>query len=229
MEKFYSVLAQANLLYGLDLQEDDAIEIALIGWEKIGNKIHRLYNYTTRIDKNSLTVELPCNCDEIESVTYNFEDWQDVTGTSNSGDYNSQYTENYIEANKDYKSALYSSGKYAKYKRIGNTLYFEADYGTVHIKYKGYELDEEDLPYLTNKEVDALACYCAFVKKYKEGLATHNGAILQEAQLLEQRWLKLCDAARVPSYLNQNDMNQILDAKTRWGRKQYGKSYKPII
>jgi hypothetical protein len=75
MEKFYSVLAQANLLYGLDLQEDDAIEIALIGWEKIGNKIHRLYNYTTNIDKNSLTVELPCNCDEIESVTYNFEDW----------------------------------------------------------------------------------------------------------------------------------------------------------
>ena len=46
--------------------------------------------------------------------------------------------------------------------------------------------------------------------------------------MLEQRWLRLCDEARVAIKLNQNEMNQILDAKTSWGRKLYNKSYKPI-
>ena len=52
--------------------------------------------------------------------------------------------------------------------------------------------------------------------------------MLQEAQLLEQRWLKLCDAARVSIYINQNEMNTILDAKTSWNRKIFNKSYKPM-
>jgi hypothetical protein len=41
--------------------------------------------------------------------------------------------------------------------------------------------------------------------------------------------LRLCNAARVPSYFSQNDMDKILDVKTRWDRKQYGKSFKSII
>ena len=52
--------------------------------------------------------------------------------------------------------------------------------------------------------------------------------MIQEAQLLEQRWLKLCDAARVPSYMNQNDINRILDAKVSFNRKIFNKSYKPV-
>ena len=30
-------------------------------------------------------------------------------------------------------------------------------------------------------------------------------------------------------HLSQNDMNAILDVKSRWDRKQYGKSHKPIL
>jgi hypothetical protein len=46
--------------------------------------------------------------------------------------------------------------------------------------------------------------------------------------MLKQEWLKLCDAARVTTYLSQNDMNKILDAKTNWNRKVFNKSYKPV-
>ena len=59
-------------------------------------------------------------------------------------------------------------------------------------------------------------------------MRTHNQAIIQEAQLLNQRWLQLCDAARVSEYINQNDMDKILDAKVTFNRKIYGKSFKPI-
>lgn len=228
MENFNSVLYQANLLYGLDINEDTAIEIALIAWNKIGNKQQRLYRLKTDVDKETLSVELPCNCNEIEAVTYNFEDWQYTTNDTVHGDYNSQYVEHYIEGQKAFKNPYYASGKYVKYTRSGDTLYFENNPGTINILYKGVILDDDDLPYLTPKEVEAISCYLAFTTKFKEGIATHNQAILAEAQLLEQRWHKLCDAARVPTYINQNDMNRILDAKTSWNRKMFGKSYKPL-
>jgi hypothetical protein len=41
-------------------------------------------------------------------------------------------------------------------------------------------------------------------------------------------WEKKCDAARVKSEIwSQNDMDMILDAKTSWNRKMFGKSFKP--
>lgn len=228
MENFYSIISQANLLYGLDMNEDDAIEIGLIGWNKIGNKQCRLYRYRTEIDKDTLSVELPCNCDEIEAVTYDYEDWKYTSNDTMNGDYQSQFIENYIEGRKLYENQFYVNGKYAKYERAGDTLYFDKNYGAVNILYKGIIVDDDELPYLSQKEVDALACFCAYTKRFKEAWATHNQAMFQEAQLLEQKWLKLCDAARVPSYINQNDMNKILDAKTNFNRKIFNKSYKPV-
>ena len=41
--------------------------------------------------------------------------------------------------------------------------------------------------------------------------------------------MKACTAARIPDMFTQNDMDAILDVKTRWDRKQYGKSFKPIL
>lgn len=228
MENFYSVIAQANLLYGVELDEDDAIEIALIGWNKIGNKQYRLYRYRTSPSGEDLSIQLPCNCDEIEAITYDYEDWNYTSSKYINGDLDSQFTENYIESKKLYEDPLYTGGKYVKYHRVGDMLYFDQDYGKLNILYKGVELDENELPYLTTKEVDALACYIAYTVRFKQGWALHNAQMLQEAQLLEQRWLKLCDAARVPSYLNQNDANKILDAKVSFNRKIFNKSYKPV-
>lgn len=227
MENFYQVLNHANLLYGLEMNEDDAVEIGLIAWNKIGNKQCRLYRYITNIDKDTLSVELPCNCDEVEAVTYGFEDWNYTTSDTVNGDYNSLFTEHYIEGRKEFKNAFYSSGRFVKYERVNDTLYFEENYGPIQILYKGVELDENELPYLTEKEVDAIACYLAFTQRFKEGWAAHNAQMIQEAQLLEQRWLKLCDAARV-KYLNQNDMDKILDAKHKFNRKIFNKAYKPV-
>lgn len=228
MENFYSVITQANLLYGVEINEDDAIEIALIGWNKIGNKQCKLYRYRVTPNCIDLSIQLPCNCDEIEAVTYDYEDWNYTSSKYIDGDYNSQFTEHYIEARKSHEDPLYTSGRYVKYERVGDTLYLDKDYGPINILYKGVELDENDLPYLNHKEVEALACYIAYTERFKQGWALHNTAMLQEAQLLEQRWLKLCDAARVPTYLNQNDANRILDAKVSFNRKIFNKSYKPM-
>lgn len=64
---------------------------------------------------------------------------------------------------------------------------------------------------------------------YKKGLQTGNQLITQQALDLKREWSKLCDAARIAEHISQNEMNEILDAKTSWNRKVYGKSLKPLV
>lgn len=228
MNDFNYIYTVANSLYGLELDPEQFEELGLTAWNLIGNKTVRLYNYSADISCDDLSVQLPCNCDIIEAVTYNHEDWNYSTNKTVNGDYNSQFTEQYIEARKLYQSPLYISGKYAKYERVGDTLYFDKDYGKVNILYKGIILDEDGLPKVNEKEALAIATYIAFATKQKQGWITNNQNIIQLAQYLYQQWLKYCDSARVPLSIDQNTMNQVLDAKSSWNRKVYNKAYKPI-
>ena len=120
-------------------------------------------------------------------------------------------------------------GRFVKYERVGDTLYLDQEYGgKIYILYKGDILDDEGLPQITDAEAIAIATYCAYLTKFKEGLMTNNPNIIQMAQFLKQEWLQKCDAARIPESVSMNEMNEILDAKTSWNRKIYNKSYKPI-
>lgn len=228
MNDFNYIYTVANSLYGLELEPEQFEELGLTAWNLIGNKTVRLYNYSADISCDDLSVQLPCNCDIIEAVTYNHEDWNYSTNKTVNGDYNSQFTEQYVEARKLYQAPLYISGKYAKYERVGDTLYFDKDYGKVNILYKGIILDEDGLPQVNEKEALAIATYIAFATKQKQGWITNNQNIIQLAQYLYQQWLKYCDSARVPLSIDQNTMNQVLDAKSSWNRKIYNKAYKPI-
>lgn len=71
LENFNAAYYTANLLYDLELKPEEFEEIGLIAWNKIGNRRTRLYRYTTSIQCPDNTVELPCNCDIVEAVTYN--------------------------------------------------------------------------------------------------------------------------------------------------------------
>lgn len=228
MQEFYSAMYQAHLLYGIDIQGDDFEELGLIAWQKIGNKRVRTYRYCTTVDCDSDgAIELPCNCDIIEAVTYDFEDWNYTDNIKPNGDINSAYVEGYIESRKRFNNPLYMSGKLVKYERVGDTLYINSGYkGKINILYRGVILDSNGLPELTDKEVDAIAAYIAYTQKYKQYLQTNNRDLFQQAQILGREWNTLCDSARVSSYVNQNEMNDILDAKVSWNRKGYNKSLK---
>jgi hypothetical protein len=122
-------------------------------------------------------------------VTYGFEDWNYTSSTLPNGDYNSQFVESYIEGKKAFKDPLYVSGRYVKYTRVGDTLYLDQSYGgRVNILYKGEILDEEGLPQITDKEALAIATFCAYLTKFKEGLRTNNPNTIKFSQELERKW-----------------------------------------
>lgn len=225
--KFYQAMYQAKLLYNISFtNEDDFAEIALNAWSIIGNKNVRIFKYiATPVDGK---IELPCNCDIIEAVLAPNEDWDYTSNLRNDGNYESLWIEEYIEQFKSSRNPLYEKGHYVHYEQLGDTLYFEKNYPSILIIYKGIDLDEDGLPYINDKEMNAIAAYVAYVIKFKQGLATNNQGVIQASQILEKKWLIACDQARTPEYLSQNDLNEIADVKTSWNRKLFGKSYKPL-
>lgn len=227
MNPFHYSMSLLETLYGIDVPEDEFEEVALVAWNLIGNKRTRIYRYSTCMNACSdNTIELPCNADILEAVTASWEDWRDTTNTTDNGDMSSLFTEQYIEHRKDFHDPLYQGGKFIKYERVGDTLYLNRPYPKVNILYRGIILDEDGLPELTDKEALAIATYCAYAIKFKEGIRTNNAAAIQLSESLQQKWLIQCDQARTPDYINQNDIDQILDAKTNWNRKIFNKSYK---
>lgn len=220
-------MSLCQTLYGIDLKEEDFEEIALTGWNLIGNKRTKIYRYQVCMNNCSdNTIELPCNCDMLEAVTTSWEEWGNVTNDTPDGDLSSAFTEQYIEYRKRFQDPLYQKGKFIKYERVGDTLYLDRHYPQVNILYRGLVLDEDGLPEITDKEALALATYCAYIAKYREGLMTNNSNLISIAENLKQRWNIQCDQARTDQYLSQNEWNDVLEAKTNWNRKVYSKSLK---
>ena len=226
---FHYAISLAQTLYDVEGDTDDLEEIGLVAHNSIGNKHTQLHKILLNVNCEDGSVQLPCGVDVIEAVTYcGLEDWNYVSNTKEHGDLSSLYTENYIEAQKAFLDPHYISGKYVKYRKVGDKLYVNKGLGRVILLYHGIILDEDGLPEINDKEAIAIAEYIAYVIKYKEAIRTNNQNVLRLAQELKQQWLFHCDAARVPEHISQNEMDQILNANTGWGIKTYGDSYKPI-
>lgn len=228
---FNTAYTQARELYGLELNPDEFESMGLTAWGKIGNKRYRLYRYQvepTKTSNGEYIVELPCNVDIIEAVTTNYEDYQKTTNMTVAGNNQNGWIEGYTESRKYNTGSLYTPGKFIKYRQEGNTLFLSDSFHVVYVLYKGVIVDEEGLPFLSEKEIDAVASFCAYADMFKKALQTRDSATLQLSQILEQKWKVLCTQARVPEYINQNEMDEILNVLTSWDRKRFGKSFKPI-
>lgn len=229
LHNFNAVYGQVDSLYGITPSETDFEDIALDGWERIGNKHTRLYRYVGNTENKELI--LPCNADVIESVTVPLLDAQMTSPDSDFMHVDSLWTESYIELGKINKDPFYTSGKYVKYKEGDGVLYFDRDYKHVMVLYHGVIADDETgLPLLNDKELRAVTAYVAYIYLKKEGIRKRDGDLVKLAQsIYTQDWLPACNAARIPEHFSQNDMDRILDVVVRWDRKQYGKSMKPIL
>ena len=117
MDEFYTAYPLIRQFYGVAISPEDFEELGMYAWRHIGNKYTKLYRFSSNLDKCSdsdYSLELPCNCDILEAVTYGWEDWNYTTNKHVNGDYSSQFTENYIESRKITENSLYQSGRYVK-------------------------------------------------------------------------------------------------------------------
>ena len=228
---FYTALTQVRELYGVELTPEEFENIGLIAWDKIGNKDVKLYKYIASPEENDLGefyVSLPCNVDIIESVTADYEDYQKTSPTTSYPLTDTGWVEDYAESRKTNTNHLYASGKFIKYIQEGGIIKLSEKFNKVIILYKGVVVDENGLPELTENEIDAIAAFCAYTNDFKQARMTKDQSMFQIAQIMEQKWKRKCNQARIPEYINQNEMDEILNVATSWDRKRFGKSFKPI-
>ena len=231
MNNFKYAITLAQMLYDIDINDmDTLIEIGLVAYNFIGNKNTHLVADIVNVDMRTGLVNLPCKADLVEAITYpKIEDWNYTSNTKNFGDFNTLNVEQYIEKSKQFVDPLYVSGRLIKYRREGNYIYVNEKVDVVCVLYHTEQLDEEDLPLINDKEAIAIADYIAYTIKYKEALRSNNSNVFQMAQTIKKQWLLHCDAARVPEYVNQNEMNDLLETASSYNRKVYGRSFKPTV
>ena len=226
---FHYAQVLADQLYGTNIETEDFEELGLLAFDRIGNKGSILHKSCVRVSNNN-TITLPENCGRIEALTYDFEDANFDSPLHNYGDIDSINIENNIEQTKELTSPQYISGRYVKYTTNGNILYLKDDCKGKVLNLLYYEniVNDDDLPQITYKEALAIATYVAQVQMFKKAIATNNSGLMQMSQLLEKKLAYYIDQARIPDSVSQNEMNEILDTKSSYDRKVYGKSYKPI-
>ena len=229
INNFKYAITLAQMIHDVDINDmDTLIEIGLVAYGFIGNKNTQLKSEIVNVDQKTGLVKIPCKADLIEAITGpRVEDWSYTSNVKNFGDWNTLNVEQYIEKSKQSIDPLYISGRFIKYRREGNYIYVNENLQQVCILYHTEELDEEDLPLINDKEAIAIADYIAYTVKYKEALRSNNSAVFQMAQTIKKQWQIHCDAARVPEYVNQNEMDDLLEVTSSYNRKVHGRSYKP--
>lgn len=228
----YTALSNLYEIYGIEMDEDTFETYAMAAWKKIGNKDYRIYRlkaFPVKDPDGGWYICKPCNLDAIEAITLNFESVRTIDTIRNFAFAENQPIEQWIEANKKMPNELYISGKFVKYRELGDRIYFTEPFSEVNVLYKGLYCDEDGLPYINDKELEAITAYCAYSYDYKQARMTKDSNALQFAQLEQQKWERLCSAARASMDMSQNVMNEILDAMTSWDVHNYGtSSTKPI-
>lgn len=229
INNFKYAITLAQILHNVNINDmDTLIEIGLVAYNFIGNKNTSLVSEIVNVDSKTGLVKLPCKVDLIESITYpKEEDWNRTSNIKNFGDYNSLQVEQYIERSKHSVDPLYMSGRLVNHRREGNYIYVTEPLESVCILYHTELLDDDDLPLINDKEAIAIADYIAYTVKYKEALQSNNQATFQMAQTIKKQWQIHCDAARVPEYVSQNEIDDLLEVTSSYNRKVHGRSYKP--
>jgi hypothetical protein len=225
-------------LYDIDMHEDDYLERAYNVYRAIGNIATAIQEYHFTID-DSLQIELPCNCEFLESVSTDenlLMRQEDLVVYSTNAHVSPNAFLADIISNESLRrvyvpqaSTLHPSGIFLPYTLERRTLHFGKEQaGTkAHIIYRGILVDEQNNPVLYRKEAEAIAAQLAFIHTQKQ-VFMRDSAAAQILAYIKPEAARLMTAAKIPEYITQNQWNRILSSKTRHDRKVYNSSYKAL-
>lgn len=238
MENFLNAKFLLKDLFDITMTDEDFIEKAYRGFRKIGNIATATHTFNGTVE--NCKIKLPCNVEFIESVTtgsiaVNLIDDIIIVSELETGPITSQFyypdmiSANNMNINNLSRTQLHPTGQFIPYEICGKneSLKFEHKFEgeSLLVIYRGQMLDEDGLPLLTAKEVEALAYYVAYLEVQKRIFMRETGMV-DLFQIIKPEYIRTMAAAKTPEYVSQNFWDQLLTANTRFDRKSFGTSYK---
>jgi hypothetical protein len=226
--------------FDITMHADDYVEDAYGVYRDIGNVATAIHAFKFTIPSTQL-VTLPCNVEFVEAVSTG-ESWVDDGTTiliSRLPDTNPyDYIPDALTRNTpsggvhgNQPSRLYPKGEYIQYELkgvVGNSkLHFDKkDVGREGVCiYRGMCVDMDGNPLISRKEADAIAWKLAYYDVLLRSFKKDPEAIKMLKEMENSSGRKM-QAAKIPEYLTQNELNAFLSAKTRHDRKVWWSDYK---
>lgn len=232
---FKTPLAVLNSRFGITMNEEDYLELAYPIYKSIGSlgATSKIVSATILEDN---TVKLPEDYVYLKSVVLPFKgiesrsDGRDVKYSGKGKVIDSVSDLGHPDSNRNYiESGDHVDGYPLAYefqsKYTIKIVSTKAANKSVMIVYGTYLLDDEGLPFLTDKEIEALLYTIALQYTEKQVFKKIPGAI-EMLQYLSPLSMRALAAARIPEALTENEIDAILEVKSSWDRKTYGKRYK---
>lgn len=231
-------------LFGITMTNDDFVELSYIVFREIGNIATATHSFELVLD-NNLEIDLPCNCEFIESVTtgsimkdeYNdFIVFYNLSSTPTITTNDSSFLPDVIDdprfrRHSLSRSHLHGMGEFLPYELSGSAcnkkMTFDRRFiGTnVNIIYRGTLIDDDKNPLITMKIAMAIAYKMAFIQTQKKAFMGDRPSMELLSYIKPEAERKMA-AAKIPEYLSQNFWDRVLSAKTRHDRKVFWSSYK---
>jgi len=240
MENFLAAKFLLKDLTGITMTDEDFIEKAYRGYRKIGNIATATYKYKGKVENQK--IKLPCNIEFMESLSTGdivLDSINDIIFVSENptGPITSQYYypdiiafDNINKINLS-RTNLHPTGTFVPYEIIGKNEYLlvneKLEGEELLVIYRGQVLDEDGLPSLTAKEVEALAYYVAYLEVQKRIFMKEPGMADMFA-IIKPEYIRTMAAAKIPEYVSQNFWDELLSANTRFDRKTFNNSYRLI-
>lgn len=232
---FLTSKAKAYQMYALDMTEDDFIEMAYDVWRSIGNIATKIDRYYVKVPDDFI-IELPVQVEFIESVTIVNElsviDSFDSGGSKDRTVFAHQERSNLPNIQ---ESVSMTNGRDTNYIAVGNNSIKLTSPDTlsrdVMIVYKALDLDNDGLPFLNDKEVEAIAAEVAkrnLLRKAFQGVGTKDKSFITLMQFMTAEAARLMTAAKMDEQITDDTLNKLLDIQTSWDRKQFGKRFNMI-
>jgi len=230
---FKTAKARLKSRYGITISEDDFIEKAYYIWREIGNIATDAKFYSVTVPQD-LIIYLPKDCEFVNSVTSG--SMSDAMGNSgtitmNSGGRVMEVRPSAGMLTNDYESRvnnLHPEGESVNYI-IGDgfiKLTTQDFFGrVVAIQYDAISIDEDGLPLLNDKEVEAISANLALQQAQIEMFKRVQGADKLYA-MLQPEAVRLMVAAKTPEKISDEALDRMLDIKVSWDRKTFGNRYK---
>jgi hypothetical protein len=226
---FLNSWTRARKRYSLEMTKDEFIEEAYNVWREIGNQAPVVSRYFTQVPEDFI-IELPSDMEFLDGVMIINEPIPRDSFTSE-GRLSAQRPAYFVETvtpgeNQSLQSV--PNGKSVNYVLVGDNAIKITSPNTVYrdllIIYRSMVVGEDGLPLLNDKEVAAIAAEVArrdVVREAFRGVQTKA----QLLQFISKEADRLMLAAKVDEYINDDAIDQILDTKTTFDRKVYGRRF----